>query len=286
MLASPTAGNIYKNRFSLRNSSPSPTRLRAPLGAGIVGRSAALRQVLEKIARIAPTDATVLIEGENGTGKELVARAIHRESRRAAEPWVVINCAAIPENLLESELFGHERGAFTGALERRVGRFEQAHGGTVFLDEIGELPLSLQVKLLRALQERTIQRLGGGCDISVDVRFVAATNQNLTRMKDMGKFREDLYWRLYVVPLQVPALRDRPEDIELLVDHFVRRYAEELHVAPPRVDSGVIDRFRNHPWPGNIRELQNLVHRLVIRAKNGEIQRNDLPLELCGEDRG
>jgi DNA-binding NtrC family response regulator len=241
-------------------------------------------RLLEGLCRIARSDATVLVEGENGTGKELVARAVHQESRRADRPWVVVNCAAIPEQLLESELFGHERGAFTGALERKNGRFEQANGGTVFLDEIGDMPASLQVKLLRVLQERTVQRLGGGADIPIDVRFVAATNRNLTKMKDLGKFREDLYWRLYVVPLKVPPLRDRPEDIDPLAIHFVRRYAEELRVPPPRIDPALIDCFERHSWPGNVRELQNCVHRLVILARNGEISIRDLPSELRGGD--
>ena len=252
---------------------------------GIVGRSKALARMLERLEQVAPCEATVLIEGENGTGKELVARAIHRKSRRADKPWIVVNCAAIPEQLLESELFGHERGAFTGAFERKTGRFEQANGGTVFLDEIGEMPLSLQVKLLRVLQEKMVQRLGSGHDIRVDVRFVAATNRSLTKMKDAGKFREDLYWRLYVVPLSVPPLRERAEDIQPLVAHFVRRYAEELRVEPPRVDHAVLDLFEAYAWPGNVRELQNLVHRLVILCRNGEILRKDLPLELRSEDR-
>ncbi len=262
----------------------------AKLGAccyppGIVGRSRVLVRLLERLEQVAPSDATVLIEGENGTGKELVARAIHRESHRAEKPWVVVDCAAIPEQLLESELFGHERGAFTGAFERKIGRFEQANGGTVFLDEIGEMSLLLQVKLLRVLQEKSVQRLGSGRDVPIDVRFVAATNQNLKKMKDEGKFREDLYWRLYVVPLNVPPLRDRPEDIQPLVAHFVRRYAEEIRVAPPRVDAAVLDCFEAHSWPGNVRELQNLVHRLVILCRNGEILRRDLPLELRVGDR-
>ena len=285
MSATPATAYAYRRPLSLRGPLTAPARLpdRAQ-SKGIVGRSAALMRLLERIAKIAPSEATVLIEGENGTGKELVARAIHRESRRAEKPWVVVNCAAIPEQLLESELFGHERGAFTGAIERKIGRFEQASGGTVFLDEIGEMPLALQAKLLRVLEEKTVQRLGGGNDIPIDVRFVAATNQRLVKMKEAGTFREDLYWRLYVVPLNVPPLRERPEDIEPLVSHFVGRYAEELRVAPPRVDRAVIECFERHPWPGNVRELQNLVHRLVILAKNGEILRRDLPIELRGHD--
>lgn len=252
---------------------------------GIVGRSAALVRVLERVQQVAPTNATVLIEGENGTGKELVARALHQESRRAEKPWVVVNCAAIPEQLLESELFGHERGAFTGAFERKAGRFEQADGGTVFLDEIGEMALSLQVKLLRLLQEKTVQRLGGGRDIPVDVRFIAATNRNLAKMIEEGTFREDLYWRLYVVPIQVPPLRERPEDIRPLVAHFVRRYAGELRVEPPRIDPSVLDCFEGYHWPGNVRELQHLVHRLVILSRNGHVLKKDLPGELRGLDR-
>jgi transcriptional regulator with GAF, ATPase, and Fis domain len=252
---------------------------------GIFGRSPALLRVLERVEQVAPTDATVLIEGENGTGKELVARALHERSRRADKPWVVVNCAAIPEQLLESELFGHERGAFTGAFERRAGRFEQADGGTIFLDEIGEMALSLQVKLLRLLQEKTVQRLGSGRDVPVDVRFIAATNRNLAKMMAEGQFREDLFWRLYVVPIQVPPLRARPEDIRPLVAHFVSRYAAELHVEPPGLDPAVLDCFESYHWPGNVRELQNLVHRLVILARNGRILERDLPLELRATDR-
>lgn len=274
MMATPAALYAYKPR-AFPSMAPEP---------GLVGRSAALLHLRDELARIAPSDATVLIEGENGTGKELVARAIHRESRRADRAWVVVNCAAIPETLLESELFGHERGAFTGAFERKIGRFEQADGGTVFLDEIAELPLRLQVKLLRVLQEKTIQRLGGGADIPIDVRFVAATNQDLKKMKDEGTFREDLFFRLYVIPLRVAPLRDRPEDVESLAAHFVRLYAAELGVPAPRVDPVVIDCFVRHSWPGNVRELQNLVHRLVILSRNGEILERDLPLELRRED--
>jgi transcriptional regulator with GAF, ATPase, and Fis domain len=251
----------------------------------IVGRSSVLIRVLERLELIAPTEATVLIEGENGTGKELVARATHRMSGRADKPWVVVNCAAIPEQLLESELFGHERGAFTGAFERKTGRFEQADGGTIFLDEIGEMPLPLQAKLLRFLQERTLQRLGGGRDIPVDVRFVVATNRDLAKLKDEGKFREDLYWRLYVVPIRVPPLRERPEDVRLLAEHFVGRFARDLRREPPRIDPSVLECLESYSWPGNVRQLENLVHRMVILSTNGHLLRRDLPLEMRGDDR-
>jgi transcriptional regulator with GAF, ATPase, and Fis domain len=245
--------------------------------ASIVSCSRGLARVLERVNQVAPTDVTVLIEGENGTGKELLARAVHYQSRRAEKPLVIVNCAAIPEHLLESELFGHERGAFTNACDRRIGKFEQAHGGTIFLDEIAELPLSLQAKLLRFLQERTLQRLGGGRDILVDVRFVAATNRDLSTMRDEGTFREDLYWRLYVVPIKVPPLRERPEDIEPLARHFLRLYAQKCRRQPPRLGRAVIERLLDHDWPGNVRELENLLHRLVVLSRTGEILERDLP---------
>jgi len=255
-----------------------PTDLRTGKpDARIVSCSRGLSRVLERVKQVAPTDVTVLIEGENGTGKELIARAIHYQSRRADKPWVVVNCAAIPEQLLESELFGHERGAFTNACDRRIGKFEQAHGGTIFLDEIGEMPLSLQAKLLRFLQERTLQRLGSGRDIPVDVRFVAATNRDLAAMRAEGSFREDLYWRLYVVPIKVPPLRERPEDIEPLARHFLRLYAEKCKRPTPRLGRPVTERLLEHVWPGNVRELENLVHRLVVLTRTGEILERDLP---------
>jgi transcriptional regulator with PAS, ATPase and Fis domain len=236
-----------------------------------------LARVLERVNQVAPTDVTVLIEGENGTGKELLARAVHYQSRRTEKPLVIVNCAAIPEQLLESELFGHERGAFTNACDRRIGKFEEAHGGTIFLDEIAELPLSLQAKLLRFLQERTLQRLGSGRDILVDVRFVAATNRNLSTMREEGTFREDLYWRLYVVPIKVPPLRERPEDIEPLARHFLRLYAHKCGRQPPRLGRAVTECLLEHDWPGNVRELENLIHRLVVLSRTGEILERDLP---------
>jgi DNA-binding NtrC family response regulator len=243
----------------------------------IVSCSRGMSRVLERVKQVAPTDVTVLIEGENGTGKELIARAIHQQSRRAGRPWVVVNCAAIPEQLLESELFGHERGAFTNACDRRIGKFEEAHGGTIFLDEIGEM-------LLRFLQERTLQRLGSGRDIPVDVRFVAATNRDLATMRSEGSFREDLYWRLYVVPIQVPPLRERVEDIEPLARHFLRVYAEKCARPTPRLGRAVTERLVAHGWPGNVRELENLIHRLVVLTRTEEILERDLPDYIRSQD--
>jgi transcriptional regulator with GAF, ATPase, and Fis domain len=247
---------------------------------GIVGSSPRLRHVLETVAQVGPSDATVIIEGASGTGKELVARALHLSSQRAGKPMVVVNCAAIPENLLESELFGHERGAFTGAFERKVGRFEQANGGTLFLDEIGELPPMLQAKLLRFLQNRELERLGSTKTIKVDVRLVAATNRDIWAMVQRGDFREELYFRLYVVPIKVPTLSDRAEDIPLLVDHFSRIFALQGGREPPEIDSDVYECLQNYSWPGNVRELENLMQRLVVLCRGGHIGTQDLPERL------
>lgn len=248
--------------------------LRAQLGQApwfeeILAHSTALKRVLETIEQVATTDATVLITGETGTGKELAARAIHRRSPRARGPFIKVNCAAIPATLLASELFGHERGAFTGAIERRKGRFEQAHGGTLFLDEIGELPQDMQVLLLRVLQEREFERLGGTQTLQVDVRLVAATNRNLTEEVRAGRFRSDLYYRLNVFPVHVPALRERLEDIPLLVAHFAAKYGARFGRKISRVDSTTMDLLQSHSWPGNVRELENVVERAVILSRSG-----------------
>jgi formate hydrogenlyase transcriptional activator len=248
--------------------------LRAQLGQApwfedILAHSAPLRRVLETIEQVAITDATVLITGETGTGKELVARAIHRRSARARGPLVKVNCAAIPDTLLASELFGHERGAFSGAVERRKGRFEQAHGGTLFLDEIGELPPEMQVLLLRVLQEREFERLGGTNTLQVDVRLVAATNRDLAEDVRAGRFRSDLYYRLNVFPVHVPALRERPDDIPPLVAHFAEKYGKRFGNKISRIDRRALDVLQAHSWPGNVRELENTIERAVILSRSG-----------------
>jgi formate hydrogenlyase transcriptional activator len=231
---------------------------------GIVGESAALQQILTQVEVVAPTDATVLIQGETGTGKELIARALHQRSPRRDHTFVTVNCAAIPSGLLESELFGHERGAFTGALAQKLGRFELAHQGTLFLDEIGDIPLDLQPKLLRVLQEQEFERLGSTRPRRVDVRLVAATNRELTQMVREGTFREDLYYRLNVFPLTIPPLRQRPEDIPLLVRHFVHTYAQRLRKRIDTIPADALDALVGYHWPGNVRELQNVIERAVI----------------------
>jgi DNA-binding NtrC family response regulator len=238
----------------------------------MIGESPALQAILRDIQVVAPTDAAVLIEGETGTGKELVAHAIHELSSRGKRPFVMVNCAAIPATLLESELFGHEKGAFTGALAQRVGRFEQAHQGTLFLDEIGEIPLELQPKLLRALQQQDLERVGGNRTIHVDVRIIAATNRNLRQMVDEGKFRGDLYYRLHVFPLTVPPLRERREDVPLLVRFFAQRYARKMNRAIEEIPAAVLEALTRYNWPGNIRELQHLVERSVILSPGRVLQ--------------
>jgi transcriptional regulator with GAF, ATPase, and Fis domain len=225
--------------------------------------------VLEQVERVAPTDSTVLIQGETGTGKELIAQAIHNVSRRYGRPYVKLNCAAIPFDLLESELFGHERGAFTGAIAQKVGRFELADKGTLFLDEVGDIPLALQPKLLRVLQEQEFERLGGGRTHSVDVRLVAATHRNLEQMVKRNEFRSDLYYRLNVFPIVLPPLRARREDIALLVSHFVEVFSRSMAKQISNIPQETLDAFTSYSWPGNVRELQNLVERAVIRSDNG-----------------
>jgi formate hydrogenlyase transcriptional activator len=230
----------------------------------IVGKSAVLRRVLKNAETVAPTDSTVLIYGETGTGKELIARAIHNLSPRRSKAFVKLNCAAIPTGLLESELFGHEKGAFTGAIAQRIGRFELANAGTVFLDEVGEIPLDLQTKLLRVLQEREFERLGSSRTLRTDARLIAATNRDLSAMVDAQKFRADLFYRLNVFPMHVPPLHERPEDIPLLVRHFVEHYARRMARAIETIPSETMETLTRYRWPGNIRELQNLIERAVI----------------------
>ena len=242
----------------------------------IVGKSPALEAVLEQVERVAPTDSTVLIQGETGTGKELIAQAIHNVSRRYGRPYVKLNCAAIPFDLLESELFGHERGAFTGAIAQKIGRFEMAHTGTLFLDEIGDIPLPLQPKLLRVLQEQEFERLGSGRTHRVDVRLVAATHQDLAQMVKRNEFRGDLYYRLNVFPIVLPPLRKRREDIALLVSHFVETFSRRMNKRISNIPKETLDAFTSYSWPGNVRELQNLVERAVIQSDNGVLA-NPLP---------
>jgi DNA-binding NtrC family response regulator len=247
---------------------------------GMVGRHPAMVRLYQLLAQIADSAATVLITGESGTGKELIARAVHRQSTRREAPFVAVNVTAIPDTLLESELFGHERGAFTGAIARKLGRFELAHGGTVFLDEIGSLRLDLQAKLLRVLQEREIERLGGSRAVPVDVRVIAATNVNLRQAVRERTFREDLYYRLNVVEIHVPPLRERREDIPRLVRHFVRRIARESHRDVRDVSPGALDALSRYGWPGNVRELENVIHRAVVLARGPVIQLQDVPLDI------
>jgi transcriptional regulator with GAF, ATPase, and Fis domain len=233
----------------------------------IVGTSAALERVLSLVSKVAPTDATVLITGETGTGKELVARAIHKRSQRSAKPFVSVNCAAIPRDLIASELFGHEKGSFTGAIQRRLGRFELAHGGTIFLDEVGELPLETQIALLRVLQELEFERVGGTRSIQTNVRVIAATNRNLQAAINAGTFRSDLFYRLNVFPIEMPPLRERRADIPLLVDYFVDRCAKNAGKRITGINKESLDLLQSYHWPGNIRELQNVIERSVIMCE-------------------
>jgi PAS domain S-box-containing protein len=245
----------------------------------IIGSSTAMKRVMGQMEVVAPTDATVLILGETGTGKELVARAIHRMSPRKNRPLITLNCAAIPTGLLESELFGYERGAFTGALAQKIGRFELANGGTLFLDEVGDIPLDLQPKLLRALQEKAFERLGGTKTIPIDVRLVAATNRNLTQMMQNKLFRSDLYYRLKVFPITTPRLRDHPEDIPELARHFTRKYAAKMDRTIEKIPSDTMRALVSWPWPGNVRELENFIERSVILSRGPSLR---APLaELC-----
>jgi formate hydrogenlyase transcriptional activator len=235
----------------------------------IIGNSAALESVLEQVEQVAPTDSTVLIEGETGTGKELIAHAIHNASHRVGRAFIKLNCAAIPLDLLESELFGHEKGAFTGAIAQKIGRFEMADKGTLFLDEVGDIPPALQPKLLRVLQEQQFERLGSGRTHQVDVRLVAATNRDLVKLAACGQFRSDLYYRLNVFPIVLPALRERREDIPALVNHFVKMFSRRMGKSVNSIPPETMSAFQWYSWPGNIRELQNLVERAVILSRDG-----------------
>ncbi len=248
----------------------------------IIGRSKVMQDVYKAIGRVSPTDATVLIRGESGTGKELVARAIYQHSPRASKPFLVINCVAIPENLLESELFGYEKGAFTGAFHRRLGKIEQANDGTIFLDEIGDMPSSIQAKILRLLQEKSIERLGGRETIPVNVRIIAATNRNLESALSEGRFREDLYYRLKVVTIWLPPLHERRADIPLLTAYFLSRYAVEVQMDNPGITEEAVKILKSHPWPGNVRELANTIQKTLIFNRGAPICPEDIIQAISG----
>jgi DNA-binding NtrC family response regulator len=251
----------------------------------IVTKNPTMRNLLQLAHRAAASNSTILLLGESGAGKEVVARSVHQWSPRAGHPFIVVNCVAIPEQLLESELFGHERGAFTGAHQLRKGKFEVADRGTVFLDEIGEIPPSIQAKLLRVLQDHEFERVGSSRSMKVDIRVVAATNSDLERAVKEGRFREDLYYRLHVVCLQLPALRERREDIPILIDHFIGKYAAELKKPPKRLSPEALDCLCSHHWPGNVRELENVIERAMVLSGNNEIGLEDLPLQIASGPR-
>ncbi len=250
----------------------------------VIGKSKQIIEVFKSVSMVAAKKSTVLITGESGTGKELIARAIHYNSDRRSKPFVVVNCAALPDTLIESELFGYERGAFTNASQKKVGRFELAHGGTLFLDEIGELNLGTQAKFLRAIEQETFTRLGGTDEIKVDVRIIAASNRDLEQMAKNAEFRPDLFYRLNVVALFLPPLRERRDDIPLLLDHFLRLKAQEHSIAPKSLSPEVVDFFTAYPWPGNIRELENLIERLTILTPHETIMLRDLPIGMRSTD--
>ena len=264
------AGRVMRNQVVLSSEAKERN------SEALVGVSPAMHDLYKAIGRVAPTDALVLLRGESGTGKELVARAVYQHSTRSSQPFSIINCVAIPDTLLESELFGYERGAFTGASARRIGKIEQAAGGTVFLDEIGDIPLNIQAKLLRLLQERQIERLGGREPINVDVRIIAATNRDLEEAVSSGRFREDLYYRLNVVSIHLPPLRERREDIPHLIRHFVQRLCKEMDSPIPAVTIRAMEHFTAHPWPGNVRELANLVQKILIFNQGGPVSGDDV----------
>ena len=251
----------------------------------IVGSSEALRKVLEQVAKVAPVDSTVLILGETGTGKELIARAIHKRSKRSSRAFIRVNCAAIPQSLIASELFGHEKGAFTGALQRRLGRFELADGGTIFLDEIGELPAETQIALLRVLQEGEFERVGSSQPISVNVRVLAATNRDLKAAVATGTFRQDLFYRLNVFPIQLPSLRERADDVPLLVEYLIERYAKKAGKKIRNIRTKTLELFQAYDWPGNIRELQNVIERAVVLCDSETFSVDETWLKREGQRR-
>jgi len=275
------ANGSHPRNTAPKNSAPIAQKNVPATGfEGIIGRSPLLLTVFDHVAQVAPSGTSVLITGESGTGKESIAEAIHRLSPRSNAPLIKVNCAALPGSLAESELFGHERGAFTGAIDRRVGRFEQAHRGTLFLDEIGDMPLEIQAKLLRALQEQVVERLGASAPIRVDTRIIAATNRNLEKEVAAGRFRLDLYYRLNVFPIHLPPLRQRPEDIIALTQHFLDKYSRQSGKRVTHVANAALERLLAYSWPGNIRELENLIHRSVLLARGGVLDAIPLPLPL------
>lgn len=271
----------YQERLKEPNS-VIPEQVSAPEISSIIGTSPQMQEVFKVIQKIAASPSTVLISGESGTGKELVAFEIHRNSDRKEKPFIKINCAAIPSTLIESELFGHEKGAFTGAVSTKPGRFELANTGTLFLDEVAEMPLEMQVKLLRVLQEQELERVGGVNSIKIDVRIIAATNKNLEQEVKAGKFREDLFYRLNVVPITLPALRDRKEDVDLLVQFFISQFNEKLKKNVTSVSPEAMSILRNYTWPGNIRQLENALERMILMADGSELKSRDIPEEISG----
>jgi DNA-binding NtrC family response regulator len=274
----------YRRQSLLKENRELKSQLRRKFSvAGIIGQSPSMRRILQEVEQIAPTNASVLIRGESGTGKELIASALHHCSHRADGPLVKVNCVALAESLIESELFGHERGSFTGAHKMRQGRFEMADRGTLFLDEVGDLSVSTQLKLLRAIQEREIERVGGRNPIPVDVRLIAATNQDLEKAMQEGRFREELYYRLKVVTLQIQPLRERPDDIPDLLDYFLDYFCKEHRKTIRLFNAAALQRLRSYPWPGNVRELRNCVESLVVTVRGEEITQKDLPPSM-GED--
>jgi DNA-binding NtrC family response regulator len=279
--------HVIRNAIERRQLLTDNVRLRERIDEmspfyGVVGHSAAIQKVIEEIRLVAESDTSVLIRGESGTGKEIVARAIHANSYRRYMPIVVVNCGALAEGVLESELFGHEKGAFTGAQYRRKGKFEMADGGTLFLDEVGDIGLKTQVDLLRVLDEKKICRVGGNTDTPVDFRLVAATNRDLENMVSDGRFREDLYYRLNVFSINIPPLRDRREDIPLLVEHFLRKFAQNMNKPVTGVSSEALQALTSYDWPGNVRELQNAMERAVLLARGREVLVSDLPFKAAG----
>ena len=281
---------VVNKALELRTLRDENRELRAELGQryefdNIVGRSNAMREIFTTIERVAPTRATVLLCGESGVGKDLIARAIHHHSPREGRPFVKINCTALPENLMESELFGYEKGAFTGANTSKPGKFEQADTGTVFLDEIGDVPASVQVKLLRILQEREFERLGSNKTRHIDVRVLAATNVDLRAALEQGTFREDLYYRLNVMPLNIPALRERKEDIPFLAEHFVRKLKKDLGTPVESISDAAIQRLLEYHWPGNVRELENVIERSMVLAPGRVLEAGDIKLDLAPKSR-
>jgi len=246
----------------------------------VVGDSESMRSILGTVQKVASSDSSVLIYGESGTGKELVARALHYQSNRGEGPFVKVNCGALPHELFESELFGHEKGAFTGAVRQKKGKFELAEGGTIFLDEIGDVPLDAQVKLLRVLQERQYDRVGGEQTLEVDVRIVAATNRDLRTMMAEGAFREDLFYRLEVIPFHLPPLRERREDVPLLVDHFMKKKCREMNIPLKRLHDEALRAFCSYPWPGNVRELENVIERTIVLSDRDTISLQDVPIMI------